>query len=418
MRLGAGWAGGQVGGYGGVFLTTKKLRGLAPGKHNDGHGLILHVVTADRRSWMLRYTRAGKERVMGLGSAAVVSLDEARERALDARKLLAQGIDPIDARHAAQAAAQAQQAARVSFAEAAALYIAGHEAGWRNPKHRQQWRNTLTSYAEPVIGAVPVADIDANMVLRTLLPIWTTKPETASRVRSRIECVLDYATARGWRTGTNPAIWRGNLKLMLPATAKVRTVKHHAALDWREMPAFMAQLRARDGRGAKALAFAILTAARSGEVRGARWTEIDLDRAIWTVPAARMKGGREHRVPLTDPALAILTAQAEWRDDSGLVFHGHRPGTPMSDMTLTAVLRRMGRGDLTAHGFRSSFRDWCADAGQPADIAEAALAHAIGDKTVAAYHRTDLFDPRRKLMADWSTYLDRPSADVVALRAG
>jgi integrase len=401
-----------------VFLTAKKVRGLtAPGKYSDGHGLILHVITTERRNWIYRYMRAGKDRSMGLGSAALVSLEEARQKAHEARKLLAEGVDPIDARQAAQAAAEAAQAARVSFAEAAAMFIAGHEAGWRNPKHRQQWRNTLDTYAAPVIGAIPVTDIDPNMVLRVLQPIWTTKPETASRVRSRIEQVLDYCTARGWRTGTNPAIWRGNLKLMLPATAKVRAVKHHAALDWRLAPAFVAALRERDGMGALALEFAILTAARSGEVRGARWSEIDLDRAIWTLPAARMKGGREHRVPLTESALAILTAQAEVRDDSGLIFHGHRHGTPMSDMTLTAVLRRMGRGDLTAHGFRSTFRDWCADNGKSADIAEAALAHAIGDKTVAAYHRTDLFDPRRKLMADWAAYLAKPEAEVVTLRA-
>jgi integrase len=400
-------------------FSAKQVRGLtATGKYNDGHGLILHVISAERRNWLLRYTRGGKERVMGLGSAAVVSLDDARAKALEARKLLAAGIDPIDARRAEQAAAQAQQAARVSFAEAAARYIASHEAGWRNPKHRQQWRNTLTSYAEPVIGAIPVADIDANMVLKVLEPIWHLKTETATRVRSRIEMVLDYATARGWRAGTNPAIWRGNLKLMLPAKTKVRAVKHHAALDWREMSTFMSQLRERDGMGARALEFAILTAARSGEVRDARWGEIDLERATWTIPAARMKGGREHRVPLSDPALAVLGVQAAVRDDSGLVFHGHRDGVPMSDMTLTAVLRRMGRGDLTAHGFRSSFRDWVADNGKPADLAEAALAHAIGNKTVAAYHRTDLYGPRNKLMADWAAYLGRARAEAVALRVG
>ena len=330
------------------------MRGLtAPGKYSDGQGLILHVVTADRRNWIFRYMRAGKDRAMGLGSAAVVSLDEAREKAQAARKLLAAGDRPDRRRHAEQAAAQAQQAARVSFAEAAALYIAAHEAGWRIRATGSNGATHWTAYAEPVIGAVPVAEIDANMVLRVLQPIWTTKPETASRVRSRIEMVLDYATARGWRSGTNPAIWRGNLKLMLPAKAKVRAVKHHAALDWREMPAFMAELRERDGMGARALEFAILTAARSGEVRGARWSEINLDRAVWTIPAARMKAGREHRVPLTEAALAILTAQAAVRDDSGLIFHGHRHGTPMSDMTLSAVLIRMGHGGVTVHGFRS-----------------------------------------------------------------
>jgi integrase len=399
------------------FTQADMRRMRTPGKYNDGQGLILHVITKDRRNWFLRYMRAGKERMMGLGSADVVSLDDAREKAQAARKLLAASIDPIDSRRAEHQAIQAQQAAKVTFAVAAAHYIAAHEAGWRNPKHRQQWRNTLTAYVEPIIGAVPVADVDANMVLRVLQPIWNVKPETASRVRSRVEMVLDYATARGWRTGSNPAIWRGNLKLMLPGRAKVRAVKHHAALDWREAPAFMAELRERDGMGAAALVFAILTAARSGEVRGARWTEIDIEHAVWTVPAARMEGGREHRVPLSASALVILAGQRKLRDDSGLVFHGHRHGTPMSDMTLTAVLRRMGRGDLTQHGFRSTFRDWVADCGKyPADIAEAALAHTTGDKTVVAYKRTDLFDPRRKLMADWAAFLARPAAKIVRLR--
>ncbi len=397
--------------------VRRRLR--KPGKHNDGRGLILHVVTEGRGNWVLRYSRSGRERAMGLGSASVAIADEeAREKAQAARKLLAQGIDPIDHRHGVQAAAQVGQAARVTFAEVAARYIAAHEAGWRNPKHCKQWRSTLGAYAEPVIGATPVGAIDTDMVLRVLQPIWNSKPETASRVRSRIELVLDYATARKWRSGPNPAIWRGNLKLMLPATAKVRTVQHHAALDWRELPAFMVQLRARQDMGARALEFAILTAARSGEARGARWGEIDLDRAVWTIPAARMKGAREHRVPLAERALAILTAQAALRDDSGLVFLGQQHGKAMADMTLTATLRRMGRGDLTAHGFRSSFRDWCADTGKPAEIAEAALAHIIGDKTVAAYHRSDLFDRRRALMGEWAAYLSRPLAEVVTLRAG
>ncbi len=396
--------------------VRRRLR--KPGKHNDGSGLILHVATEGRGNWVLRYSRAGRERTMGLGSASVVSLEEAREKAQAARKLLAAGIDPIDARHGVQAAAQAQQAARVTFAEVAARYIAAHEGGWRNPKHCKQWRNTLAAYAEPVIGATPVAEIDTDMVLRVLQPIWSTKPETASRVRSRIELVLDYAGARKWRSGPNPAIWRGNLKLLLPATAKVRTVKHHAALDWRDLPAFVAQLRERHDMGARALEFAILTAARPLEARGARGSEIDIDRAVWTLPAARMKGAREHRVPLAEPALAILAAQAALRDDSGLVFLGQQHGKPMADMTLTAALRHMGRRDLTAHGFRSSFRDWCADTGKPAEIAEAALAHAIGDATVRAYARTDLFERRRQLMADWAGYLSRPSAEVVTLRAG
>jgi len=413
----------QVADYGGVFLmkfTTASLRGLVePGKYTDGRGLSLHVISRERRNWVYRFMRAGRSREMGLGSANNVTLAEAREKAADARKLLAQGIDPIDQRQAEQAAAQAQQAARVTFAQAASHFIAAHEAGWRNPKHAQQWRQTLATYAEPFIGNVVVGEIDTNAVLRALTPIWHVKTETASRLRSRIELVLDYATTRGWRSGPNPAIWRGNLKLTLPSPAKVRAVEHHAALDWREMPAFMATLRGRDGLGARALEFLILTGARSGEVRRATWSEFDLDHAVWTVPAARMKAGRVHRVPLSVSALAILRAQAKLRDDTGLVFHGQRHGTPMSEMSMTAVLQRMGRDDVTVHGFRSTFRDWCAEATScPREIAEAALAHAVGDKTEAAYFRGDVFAKRAALMADWGAYLSQPAAEVVTFRRG
>jgi integrase len=397
------------------FSAADVRRLRKPGKYGDGQGLILHVVTKDRRNWIFRYMRAGRERVMGLGREADVSLADAREKAAAARKLLAAGIDPIDSRRAKQQAATAQQAAKTTFAEAAALYVSVHEPAWRSPKHRQQWKNTLATYAQPILGAVPVADIDTNMVLRVLQPIWNAKTETASRVRSRIEIVLDYATARGWRSGPNPATWRGNLKLMLPAKSKLRMVRHHPALAWREAPAFMAGLRKQGGMGARALEFAILTAARSGEVRGMRWDEVDMRNAIWTIAAARAKSAREHRVPLAAPALAILAAMAKLRDDSGLVFHGQRRGSPMSDVTPTAVLRRMGCGDVTTHGFRSSFRDWAADNGKSADVAEAALAHAIGNKTVAAYARTDLFDLRKELIGQWAAFLARSPASAVPL---
>ena len=232
--------------------------------------------------------------------------------------------------------------------------------GWRNPKHRQQWRNTLSTYAEPVIGNLPVGAVTTEQVLEVLNPIWRTRPETATRVRGRIEQVLSYSIARGWRDGPNPAVWRGHLQLMLPAKGKVRAVEHHAALDWREAPAFMVELRARASFGARALEFLILTAVRSGEVRGATWDEFDLATRTWTIPAARMKAARPHRVPLSEPALGILRAMAKLKDGSGLVFLGQKHGTPLSDMTLTAVLRRTGRNDLTAHGFRSTFRDWAA----------------------------------------------------------
>ncbi len=378
-----------------------------PGRYGDGDGLWLEVATPQRRAWFLRYMRNGKARTMALGDADGVSLKQAREKAADARKLLGQGIDPIDQRRASREAETAAQAKRTTFGEAAQQYIAGHEPGWRNPKHRQQWRNTLSTYAEPVIGNLPVGAVTTEQVLEVLNPIWRTRPETATRVRGRIEQVLSYSIARGWRDGPNPAVWRGHLQLMLPAKGKVRAVEHHAALDWREAPAFMVELRARASFGARALEFLILTAVRSGEVRGATWDEFDLATRTWTIPAARMKAARPHRVPLSEPALGILRAMAKLKDGSGLVFLGQKHGTPLSDMTLTAVLRRMGRNDLTAHGFRSTFRDWAAEnTHHPNHVVELALAHAIGDKVEAAYRRGDLFEKRQALMADWAAYLE------------
>ena len=380
---------------------VKKLR--APGKHGDGNGLWLVVTTKDRRAWVLRYMRQGRSRELTLGNADVITLADARQRADDARKALASGVDPIDARKAERA--PGPTASRpMTFAEAADAFISRNEAAWRNLKHRAQWRSTLDTYASPHVGDMPVADIQTRDVERVLTPIWTAKPETASRVRGRVEAVLDFARVQGWRDGPNPAAWRGHLQLMLPPRNKVRAVVHHAALDWPEAPAFTAALRQRDSMGARALEFAILTAARSGEVRGARWTEIDLDRAVWTVPASRMKAKREHRVPLSSAAVAILRHVEPLRDEAGLVFPGQDKRRPLSDMTLTAVLRRMGRGDLTAHGFRSTFRDWCAEQGHPADIAEAALAHTAGDKTVQAYQRGDMLERRRRLMTEWARF--------------
>jgi integrase len=384
-------------------IAVRSLR--IPGKYGDGGGLWLIVTTPERRAWVLRYMRQGRSHEMSFGNARDVTLAEAREKAAEARRLLAQGIDPLDHRQAAKGAQPATVANVTTFAQAADRYVAQNEAGWRNPKHRQQWRNTLATYASPHIGELPVADVDTTAVLRVLQPIWTQKPETASRVRGRIEAVLDFARVQGWREGSNPAAWRGHLALVLPPKAKVRRVEHHAALDWREVPAFIVKLRERDSVGARALEFAILTAARSGEVRGARWPEIDLDAALWTVPAGRMKAGRQHRVPLSDAACDVLRGVAAMSEDHhGYMFPGQRERRPLSDMSLTAVLRRMSRGDLTAHGFRSSFRDWCAETGQPAEIAEAALAHMVGNKTVAAYQRGDLLERRRKLMDAWAAF--------------
>jgi integrase len=400
-----------------MALTAQLVKGLhAPGKYRDERGLYLQVVTPARRTWLLRYSIAGRERYMGLGSVDDVSLAEARVKALAARKLLSDGVDPIEHRRASRAVALAADARAITFAQAATHYIAANEAGWRNPKHQQQWRSTLATYAFPAIGDLPCGAVTTNHVLKILEPIWRTKPETASRVRGRLETILSYATVRHWRDGPNPAVWRGHLQLLLPAKSKIACVAHHAALDWREAPAFMAELRERDGMGARALEFAILTAARSGEVRKCRWDEIDLDHAVWTIPPQRMKAGRQHRVPLSPAAMDLLRAQAELRDDTGLVFHGHNRGTPMSDMTLTAVLRRMGLGELTAHGFRSCFRDWAAAlTHHPNDVVELALAHSIGDKVEAAYRRGDLFAKRVALMNDWATFLARPAAEIIRI---
>jgi integrase len=381
-----------------------------PGKYRDEDNLYL-VIPARRPaggSWQLLYSLNGRARTMGLGSRTR-DREEARTAAREARALLERGIDPLQARADAALAQQIERARGTTFAEAAERYIAVHAAGWRNAKHGKQWAATLATYAKPVIGNTPVSEISTDQVLAVLEPIWVAKPETAGRVRGRIETVLDFAKARGWRDGENPARWRGHLALMLPAKAKLRPVVHHAALDWREAPAFMARLLRQPGMGAAALAFAIVTAARSGEVRFAAWDEVDLDEAIWTISAERMKARRPHRVPLSDTALAVLERVKASRAIGPLIFPGARAGRPLSDMSLAAVLRRMKNGDLTAHGFRSTFRDWTAEATHyPNHVAEAALAHMVDDKVEAAYRRGDLFDKRRAMLADWATYLAKP----------
>jgi integrase len=317
------------------------------------------------------------------------------------------GVDPLDQREAERATATTAKAKATTFTEVAERYVRAHEPGWRNPKHRQQWRNTLATYVEPVIGRLPVGAVTTDHILEILEPVWTSKPETASRVRGRIEVILSYAIARGWRDGPNPALWRGHLQTMLPAKGKVHRVEHHAALPWREAPDFMRRLRQQAGIGARALEFAILTGARSNEVRGATWDEIDEALAIWCIPAARMKkGDKPHKVPLSKPALAVLKAMRLVRREGGLVFPGQDLEHPMSDMTLTAVLRRMDLGHLTQHGFRSTFRDWVADeTSYQNHVAEMALSHKIGSAVEAAYRRGDLFGQRMSLMDDWAQFL-------------
>ncbi len=399
-----------------------------PGIYGDGAGLWLTVGPTGAKSWLFRFMLAGKAREMGLGPVHTIGLAEAREKALACRKMLLDGLDPLAARQAARAAQAAGEAlelaGRVTFRDAAERFIAANRAGWKNAKHAAQWNATLESYAFPLIGDLAVAAVGTGHVTRILEPIWREKPETASRVRGRIEAVLDSAKVHGWRDGENPARWKGHLESILPARGKVASVEHHAALPWRDIAAFVADLEKQDGTAALALRFAILTAARTGEVIGATWQEITLDGpdgAVWTIPAGRMKAGREHRVPLSDAARAVLTEAAKARTDQAagaFVFRGQRAGRGLSNMAMLVLLRRMERGDLTAHGFRSTFRDWAGEATHNArEIVETALAHAVGTAVEQAYRRGDMLAKRRRLMDDWAAFCGRtePAGDNVVV---
>ncbi|MEO0917003.1 MAG: integrase arm-type DNA-binding domain-containing protein [Pseudomonadota bacterium] len=376
-------------------LNARKVETAGPGRHGDGRGLFLYVKPSGARSWVLRYQVHGRRRDLGLGAFPDVSLAMARDRAAEARRLITEGEDPITKK---------QQAKPKTFREAALELIESKRPGWKNAKHAAQWTSTLEAYVFPKIGAVQLAKIETADVISTLTPIWVAKPETANRVRQRIEAVIDYASALGIRSGDNPARWRGHLDHLLPKPRKVRAVKHHPALPHSQIADFMAELAQREGVAARALAFTILTAARSGETRGITWGEVDLEAKVWTIPAERMKAAKEHRVPLTDAALDLLGARAEERPDDALIFGSEaKPGKPISDMSMTAVLRRMERTDITVHGFRSTFRDWAGETtGFPREVIEAALAHGIKDKAEAAYARSDLFDKRRRLMEAWT----------------
>lgn len=369
--------------------------------------------------------RDGRAHSMGLGPLHTISLADARRKAHAARSMLLDGLDPLEARRSGNRQSALERARKATFAECAERYIRAHAAGWRNAKHGQQWAATLERYAFPIIGELAVGAVDGPLVLKIIEPIWTTKPETAKRVRGRIELILDWATARGLRVGENPARWRGHLDKLLPARSKVAPVKHHAALPYRDIPAFMESLRAlsavsvatagrrRVNISVSCLEFVILTAARTGEAIGATWPEFDLKNRLWTVPAARMKGKREHRVPLSPRALAILEALPRGSGKGAqFVFQGIAAGKPLSNMALLKALRDMGREDLTTHGFRSTFRDWAADQTTfPSEVAEMALAHAVGDKVEAAYRRGDMFAKRRRLAESWSAYCQSAPRD-------
>lgn len=387
-------------------LTPLAVKNAKPGRHADGAGLHLLVKQSGARSWVYRFMLKGRSRDVGLGAAGSggLSLADARDEAAALRLRVKAGIDPLEERdrEAAETLAEAQAAkvAGITFKAVAEAYIATNEASWRNDKHRQQWKNTLATYVYPVMGDLPVADIATAHVLKILEPIWREKPETASRIRGRIETVLDSAKARGYREGENPARWRGHIAQILPARSRL-TRGHHKAMVYASVPAFVRALHTREATAALALEFVILTASRSGEVIGAKWDEVDLDKAIWTIPAVRMKAAKEHRVPLSPRAVEILESLRPLESD--WLFPGAKGGK-LSGMAMAMLLRRM-KQDCTVHGFRSSFRDWAAECTAYAhEVCEMALAHTIGNKAEAAYRRGDLFEKRRRLMADWATY--------------
>ena len=394
-------------------LEVQRLK--TPGLHAVGvvAGLHLQVLPSGARSWVLRVVIGGKRRDMGLGGYPDVTLAGAREKARAARETIAQGIDPIAARVAAKSALAAARGSAITFKDAAERFIEAKAGEWKNAKHCQQWTNTLETYAEPVIGSMQVRDIGLPHIIKILDPIWTSKTETASRVRARLESVLDWATVRGYRHGDNPARWKGHLDKILAKPGKVTKVEHHPALPIDQIANFMLALRQRHGITARALEVLILTATRSGEVRGACWEEFDLDAGLWTIPAGRMKAGREHRIPLSARVLAILNALPRLAEVE-LVFPAPRGGV-LSDMSLTAVTRRMGIAAVP-HGFRSTFRDWAAErTDYPSEMAEMALAHVINNKVEAAYRRGNMFEKRRRMMADWAhicTAAVKPTADA------
>jgi integrase len=384
-------------------LTTLSVKRMSkPGLYGDGDGLYLQVAAGGTKAWILRYMRAGRARKMGLGPFPILSLVEARQKAFEGRRSLLQGIDPIDARNAARVEAVARAAKALTFTECGKAYIAAHQSGWRNEKHREQWSSTLGRYVFPVIGVLSVAAVDTALVLKVLEPIWNSKPETASRLRGRIEAILDWAKARGYRDGENPARWRGHLDKLLPAKGKISTVQHHKAIPYRELPSFMARLRSRAEISAQALEFTILTAARTGETLGALPHEFDLDRRIWTIPAERMKASKEHRVPLCDRAIEIISLQ---RHNYKFVFPGVKLDASLSNMAMLEMLRGMVGIGFTVHGFRSAFMDWAHEVtSYPKEMMDIALAHTVSDKVEAAYRRGDMFDKRRQLMTDWQRY--------------
>ncbi len=409
-------------------LTAKGVeKKTTPGYHGDGGGLTLQITKAGVKSWLYRYMINGKARWMGLGPVHSVSLAEARQKAAEARKLVVEGIDPLEAKDQRRLEAEVAKARLVTFDQCASAYIQAHRAAWKNAKHADQWVNTIATYVSPIIGTLPVDQVDTGLVVKVLTQaddqgrqLWQVKNETATRVRGRIESILGWATTSGYRSGDNPARWRGHLENLLASISRTQRVKNHPSLEWRRTGAFVQDLRSREGVAAKAVEFAILTASRSGEVRGARWSEIDLHAKVWTVPAERMKAKREHEVPLSTAALALLKEMPRI-DGTDLIFPGVK-GQPLSDMSLTSVIRRMNattqtwvdkNGDpITVHGFRSTFRMWAAEStNYPRDVAEHALAHQLPDAVERAYQRGTLFNKRAAMMNDWAKFCGMASGE-------
>jgi integrase len=397
-------------------LSPLKLKSLASaGRYCDGGGLYLQINRSGARSWIFRYQLDGRVRDMGLGSAAIIGLGDAREAAGECRVLVAKERDPIEARLQNRRERLREAASAATVKECALKCHEQKKTGWRNDKHARQWIGTLEQYVFVPLGSLPVRSIDTGHVLKVLEPIWAEKHETATRIRERLEIVLDWARARGLQEGENPARWRGHLDTLLAQPAVVKKVRHHPALPYVEIGAFMADLRKQEGLAARALELVIYTATRTSETLNAEWREFDLDRGIWTIPAERIKAGKEHRIPLSPPALTLLRALHEARTGQH-VFPGWGRKKPLSNMAMIKVLERMSRRDITVHGFRSTFRDWAAEqTNYPREVAEMALAHAIENKVEAAYRRGDLFEKRSKVMVAWANYCARLAAPAAVV---
>ena len=399
--------------------TARQVESVGPGRYTTSERRLYLHVTGNSRRWLIRYTINGKAREMGIGPYPAVSFAQAKVAARQAAELLFAGIDPLE--HRQQAKVESDRVP--TFTRCAALYIRAHRHGWKNPKHARQWVSTIKTYARPVIGAKKVDSIATEHVLEILSPIWTSKTETAKRVQGRIENILDYAAAHKWRDPLNPARWRGHLDKLLPKPAKVKTARHHPAMPYADVPGFMAELAQQESISALALRFLILTATRTNEVLNARWSEVDLDNAVWIIPAERMKAKQEHRVPLSDTALAVLNALPKMAGNP-YVFIGTHRQRPLSNMALLQLMRGLGygvdgkRGNYVPHGFRSSFRDWTGEVSSfPRDVAEMALAHVIENKAEAAYRRGDLFNKRRLMMQAWCDFATKTEASVTLIHS-